>query len=217
MCIYVCPMPLNGGQTLWIAQRLQIETRRDGITKSLVKGQYCFLHLGALLRTNATLHVTKLVKHQPIHFRIASYASKHALRLTCESISWSFLTHARCNIPHLWVLTRFLKPPSHWFPSVAIRLQKANRRDHQADQTPCSCWDWKTANQKELDLWWGIFWGMCWLVRGHFNTVCNMCLYILYITLYNYIMCYYIFKHYIMNMCVGCTVLNFKVHGSYRT
>lgn len=129
------------------------------------------------LRTNATLHVTRLVKHQPLHFRIASYASKHALSLTCESVSWSFLRHTRCNIPHLWVLTRSLKPPSHWFPSVAIRLQKANRRDHQADQTPCSCWDWKTANQKELDLWWGIFLGMCWLVRGHFNTVCNMYIY----------------------------------------
>ena len=124
---------------------------------------------------NSSCHET--CQHQPIHFQIASYASKHALSLTCESISWSFLTHTRCNIPHLWVLTRFLKPPSHWFPSVAIRLQKANRRDHQADQTPCSCWDWKTANQKELDLWWGIFLGMCWLVRGHFNTVCNMCIY----------------------------------------
>ena len=109
--------------------------------KIIGEGSILFSSLGCASQNQCNSSCHETCQHQPIHFRIASYASKHALSLTCESISWSFLRHTRCNIPHLWVLPRFLKPPSHWFPSVAIRLQKANRRDHQADQTPCSCWD----------------------------------------------------------------------------
>ena len=132
MCIYVCRMPLNDWQTLWIAQKRWKH-------KVIGGGSIPSFHLGPLLRTPATLHVTHLpASTNPLIYPFlcilcietcrALDANENFLKLFNTYQVW----HTSCVSSH-----QVLKPPSHGFPSVAIRLPEANRRDHQADQTPC--------------------------------------------------------------------------------